>query len=757
MLSYSKIFHPKTIIYAIILIISELVLLFLALSCIQNFQNDSVRDMVALASQKTALKLTFIENIGRNISRYGQLEQEINELLENTQASGAAVVSINGRILLNKNTDIDSFNAALIDENKLYHSTKEPKLKYAAIPYYDASQNIKGYVLTTVKLKSNAQMEFLKKNITRNFLITLAISLIIFFIYSAFLHLKAHRTVSRAKSFLIPLIVIQLISITILAIPSVFMAREYISSLEISAGKALSQELSRINTLGIKTAEIPDLDKTLISFKSAMHNIGYMSIYNQNKQLLAGDDVSIGTIQPICNKQETFGYLKIALDRKKLFNIFIKYGFDMLTMLLIASLLAYELSYLLDILISKYEKPKALRLFSPQLARPLGYLGILSLYLPVSIVPLYIKSIQEESIFGLPENIYMSLPVSIDMTAICLASLSITILGNQISWKKLLFTGIILLASAMTISFSASSALIFLFSRVLYGLGYSCFIISLQLFVISFTKAQERGKIFSHLTSGLFAGSLCSCALGGICADTLGYQAVFKLSSYMLCAYLCLLIYLAYFFKDQKIQQTNLKHNLKLTALLSFISKKEIIALLLFQVLPYGAIAIGVFNYFLPVILNKNGFGASAVGQLNIFYTVIVIFLSPFFGKILDKSLRKYRLLTIGLCISAIAPLCFILPYPILACALAMICLGLSSSINESGQPAFISSLPQSSIIGETQSVLILDLFIRIGQILGPILISVSLYMAANSAFIYISIGCIISALLFMSIQRKRP
>lgn len=756
MWSYSKIFNPKTFIYASILIISELVLLFLALSCIQNFQNNSVRDMVALASQKTALKFTLIEKIGRGVSRYGQLEQEIHDLLENSQASGAAIVTINGRILLNKNTDIYNFNAALIDENNLYHSESDPDLNYTATPYYDADQNIQGYVLTTVKLKNNAQMENFLANLTHNFLITLTISLIFFIIYSAFLYAKAHKPLSRARSFLIPLIVIQLLSITVLAIPSVIMTKGYISSLELSAGKALSQELARINTLGIEIAEIPDLDKTINSFKSSMHNIGSISIYNKDKQLLAGDNTNIGTIQPIYNQQDIYGYLNIALDRNSLFNIFVKYGFDMLTMLLIATLLAYELSYLLDILFKHYENKTTLQLFSPKLARPLAYLGVLSLYLPISIVPLYIKSIQEQSLWGLPENIYMSLPVSIDMVAICLASLAIMILGNKVSWKQVLFTGIFLLISAMTLSFSAINALTFLFSRVLYGLGYSCFIISVQLFVINFTQVQERGKTFSNLTAGLFAGSLCSCALGGICADILGYKAVFKLSACMLFAYLCLLIYLNHTFKDQKTQPKASKPSLKISDLFSFICKKEIFMLLVFQVLPYGAIAIGVFNYFLPVILNQNGFGASAMGQLNLFYTVIVIFLSPLFGKILDKSLQKYRLLTLGLCISALAPLCFILPYPIIACALAMICLGLSSSINESGQPALISSLPQSVHIGETQAVLILDLFIRIGQILGPILISVSIYAAGNNAFIYIAIGCILSSILFISSQRKQ-
>ena len=756
MLPYSKIFNSKTFIYATILIISELILLFLALSCIQNFQNNSIRDMVALASQKTALKLTLIEKIGRSVSRYSQLDLEVHELLESSKASGAAIAAVNGHVLLNQNTNIDCFNAALIDENNLYHSKNDPNLKYVAIPYYDAHQNIKGYVLTAIKLKNNAQMENFLKSLTHSFLIALTVSLIFFFIYSAFLYLKTNKPLSKAKAFLVPLIVMQLLSITVLAIPSVIMTHGYISSLEISAGKALSQELSRINTLGIKISDIPDLDKTLASFKSSMRNIGYMSIYDKNKQLIAGDAADIGTLQPICNQQEIFGYLNIALDRSSLFSIFIKYGFDMLTMLLIASLLAYELSYLLDVLLTNHENKKSAPLFSPRLARPLGYLGILSLYLPISIVPLYIKNIQEESIFGLPENIYMSLPVSTDMAAICLASLVITILGNKIRWKRLLFTGIFLLAGAMTLSFSAINALMFILSRILYGLGYSCFIISLQLFIISFTKIQERGKAFSNLTSGLFAGSLCSCALGGIFADTLGYQAVFKLSACMLCAYLCLLIYLSRSFRDQEIQQDQKKQNLKISEVFSFISKKEILMLLVFQVLPYGAIAIGVFNYFLPVVLNQNGFGASAMGQLNIFYTVMVIFLSPLFGRLLDKSLKKYRLLALGLCISAIAPLCFILPYPIIASALAMICLGFSSSINESGQPAFISSLPQSSYIGETQSVLILDLFIRIGQILGPLLISVSIYAAANNAFIYISIGCILSTILFIVSQRRK-
>ncbi|NJL59941.1 MAG: hypothetical protein HC887_10155 [Desulfobacteraceae bacterium] len=45
---------------------------------------------------------------------------------------------------------------------------------------------------------------------------------------------------------------------------------------------------------------------------------------------------------------------------------------------------------------------------------------------------------------------------------------------------------------------------------------------SIQEFVLNSTDTKRRAKGLSHLTAGIFAGSICGCAIGAMLAQRIG-------------------------------------------------------------------------------------------------------------------------------------------------------------------------------------------------------------------------------------------
>ena len=111
-----KIFNLRTLYSLAILALSELILLLLSLSCINGFLNSAIQDTVTLSSQKTALKLSLIEKLGRSVDRYSKLPYEIDNMLTSSGALGAAVFKFDNKKIYEKNTNIKYFSKDKIKE-----------------------------------------------------------------------------------------------------------------------------------------------------------------------------------------------------------------------------------------------------------------------------------------------------------------------------------------------------------------------------------------------------------------------------------------------------------------------------------------------------------------------------------------------------------------------------------------------------------------------------------------------------------------
>ena len=280
---------------------------------------------------------------------------------------------------------------------------------------------------------------------------------------------------------------------------------------------------------------------------------------------------------------------------------------------------------------------------------------------------------------------------------------------------------------------------------------------SLQLFAVAITTKAERGTSFAGLFAGLYSGVLCGGCAGGLLAEKFGQQNIYAISALMLILNLILISYLL----GHRLTQSTAPEGsqearpFKLRNTLTFMKNPQVFSLLFFQAIPYAVITIGFFNFFMPIFVTAQGFGTDTAGQLNFLYSLCIILLTPLCGKIMDKSRHKYIILASGLLASASVPLIFNLDLPLLAVTLAMIMLGISASINEGGQPLVISTYEAADTLGSNNAIMVLDIVLRIGQIIGPLIVASIFASFGSQALGGIGIVCVLLLIIFTLIQKK--
>ena len=384
----------------------------------------------------------------------------------------------------------------------------------------------------------------------------------------------------------------------------------------------------------------------------------------------------------------------------------------------------------------------------------MGFFAVAGMYMPLCIVPLFMRELARGQSLLSPE-IMMSLPVSADMAAVLAASLLMLLRPALASrWEALLPLGIMLACAAMAGCALAPSAPAFIASRLCYGLGYGFFIIGMQVFAVSASKAGSSGQGLGAVFSSLFAGTVCGCVTGGIAADIMGYRAVFAISCAVLLLPLACALRMRQAFGEKKDEAPACAQPRRGGAL-RILRDPGFLRLMIFNVLPYGAAVTGIFNFFVPVLINRGGYGSSVVGELTLIYALTVSLLSPLAGRLIDRVRNKSRALSLGGLFAALALSSLIIPSPLAAAAASLLFLGLCAALCESGQPAAVTA---GSAGDPAQTLVLLDVFIRIGQFAGPLAISLLVTAGgathAFAALALLEIAC--AALLLLSSRQAR-
>lgn len=395
---------------------------------------------------------------------------------------------------------------------------------------------------------------------------------------------------------------------------------------------------------------------------------------------------------------------------------------DTLTMTVVAILFLMEL---VNLLVMREDRralasPEPLS-SSPGFMRPVIFACMFAIDMSLSFVPLRLGELSP-NLLGLPADMVMSLPVSFEMFTVGLAIMLGGFWSERSGWRPLLLTGVCLVTLGNLASGLSEDPFLYIASRGLAGFGYGLLNLSAQLFVLAHSRPDRRAGNLATVFAGLFAGVLCGSASGGLIADRLGYAGAFLVAAaLMLMTSVVIWRALPREGAPLRTAETQSRPAPGLGETLAFITDPRMAALLFLNIVPGAFVTVCLFQFFVPISLNQGGASPADIGRVTMIFPLVIVYLGPVFGGLVDRSQRKYLHLTLaGLMAAASVGALFALD-GIAAATIAVTLLGLSNAILSNAQGAYALELPATERYGAARAMGIYNVTERIGQVMGPV------------------------------------
>ncbi|MFI3271794.1 MAG: MFS transporter [Pseudomonadota bacterium] len=399
--------------------------------------------------------------------------------------------------------------------------------------------------------------------------------------------------------------------------------------------------------------------------------------------------------------------------------------------------------------------------------RTIAFAMFFGVFLSISFIPLRMAEISP-SLFGLSKDVSMSLPVSMEMFCAGLAIVMGGVVADKYGWRPILLAGSAFVALGSFASAFFDSALLFLGARCLAGFGYGGVNLSIQLFVFDRSNPEQRAQSIASMLAGAYAGLLCGSAFGGLIADRLGYSATFYVACLIMlstCLVLAKHLPKQDLSKLQASKSAEKKERFSLADLKYFFTNIPMLGLLMMNIVPCAFATVCLFNYYIPVSLHAANASTADIGRVSMFYCLIVIYLGPVLGRIIDRSASKISaakgispvalwLFVAGIaCVISIA--IFSLSTSISMAILGIIILGICNSIAFSAQGTYALSLPIVDTFGQGKVVASYNLAERVGQVLGPICLAVMIASLGAQISLQLLAGITLAMTVLFAISAK--
>jgi MFS-type transporter involved in bile tolerance (Atg22 family) len=139
-------------------------------------------------------------------------------------------------------------------------------------------------------------------------------------------------------------------------------------------------------------------------------------------------------------------------------------------------------------------------------------------------------------------------------------------------------------------------------------------------------------------------------------------------------------------------------------------------------------------------------------------FPLVIVYLGPVFGGIVDRSNHKYRHLAVAGLIAAVSVGALMALNGIAAATLAVTLLGLSNAILSNAQGAYALELPATERYGAARAMGIYNVVERLGQVLGPVSLGIIIAVWGRSAGLGVmAIGLAVMSLAFAVASRRQP
>lgn len=389
-----------------------------------------------------------------------------------------------------------------------------------------------------------------------------------------------------------------------------------------------------------------------------------------------------------------------------------------------------------------------------RLIRPIIFLFMFTFDLTLSFLTIFAGTLYEVGM-GISKEMAMGLPLSVEMFFAAMAFIVGGKWSARYSWMRFFTLGVLGVSLGTLFSAFSQTLPLFLGSRALIGFGYGLVISSLQSYIIQNTDHTHRTQAFGIMLAGLYSGSLCGSATGAILADLVGYKALFFISGLLVPGVLIFLRYLNHAATPQALQvegETQI-------SFWTFIRNKNVMGFLLLSAIPASAIAVGYVYYFIPIQMQAIGSSQADIGRVILLYSIVIIYLAPFFGALADTVKDKRLIIALSTLVGGLGLIGY---YAIeaknVAILLSALLLGISAGLGYASQMTFASNLKASLAYGASNSMGTIRSIERGGQVIGPLLFaSLGASFGGSVAVLMVGVGTLLLAVAFYGIVQKEP
>ena len=255
------------------------------------------------------------------------------------------------------------------------------------------------------------------------------------------------------------------------------------------------------------------------------------------------------------------------------------------------------------------------------LGQTLGFCFFIGYDMSLSFIPLFTESIYKP-LGGLAKEVVIGLPLSVEMFACAIGVLACGWLVERYGWRRVVVASVGLSSSGLLLASISTSPMPFLGARFFAGLGFGLFLMGGQILALHSGRGRTEG--IARFLAGLFTGSICSSAIGGIIAQEFGFRAAFAAGALLNATTALVAVRLA----PALVRRGSPPGRTSLSAIWNYLRNPGLQALVWLGAIPIALVLVGGVFYLAPFLLKQAGAHQSTIGRMIMLYGCIIIMLA---------------------------------------------------------------------------------------------------------------------------------
>lgn len=778
---------------------------YLTFSALERAQMDILSEQYQLSGREAAAQINAGLRFGRPLEQFLGLEEILDDVRVDPGISAVRVSDEAGN-LIGEETDspeagfsegLAAVARSMADRDP---ATRPPEAfntdnqRHFVTSLRDREGTVAGYLVISLPLDELA--ERLDQSITGAFAFMLAVSAVAAVLLAVtagqLRGAMARQRSSRRRWMLVPLVVLLsaqiAYSVFVLQIFRTNLATATITASERVLDQA-GADISRLLALGLTFERMPGLDVQLDSLLGLSGAVGRIAIQDETGETrleaARGDDAAHGlarfipvpSIEPARLELtrpdgSAAGRIIAHVNRTTIAEGLLDQSITILTVAVTSAFFMIELFILMQIILRRSIAGAAettlqrardgpaddaavavVRGPIHYVARPAMFAFVLTWALPLSFLPLKMRSLGDE-LLGLPTDVMLALPISVEMGCALLMAVVAGQLADRAGWYMPFLGGLLLSAAGGFGAAFAPDGASFVLARGVSGLGYGLAWMGLQALVIQHSPEERRGQALANLMAGILAGFIAGTAIGGIMAEQFGHDRVLLATGLLAFApFLIALVTLQGYISADVPGQARAGRGIDMARWKALLQSPEYAGVLLLSVVPFSIAQVGLLYFAVPLHLDRIGASPSDTGRILMVYGVIVILFGPMLSRQIDRSHKKAQIVVGGGLIGGFGLMILYTDLGLAGIFLAAAMLSLSSTLIEPARAAFILKLKVVRDVGLASALGLQRAADKFGQMVGPLLIAVT-FSASEvvQRVAFLGIGFVVASLLLAAL-----